>query len=138
SRSMGSTLGSALFGSVLILRFVSGLHTALPDSVNAWLDSPSGAGFRDPQTLLNPTASALLREQLAQAFPSAPDTADLVLNAIRDSLASALHVGFLLCACVMLIGLIGSLVWREIPMRRVQQSAVRPPIVSSGAPVPGA
>lgn len=117
-RSMGSTLGSAVFGSLLILRFVTGLHASLPDSVSAWLDSPAGSGFRDPQSVLNPSTSDLLREQVGLAFPTAPETADLVLNAIRDSLGSALHLVFVVCACVMLFGLVGSLVWREIPMRR--------------------
>jgi len=85
-RSMGSTLGSAVFGSLLILRFVTGLHASLPDSVNAWLDSPAGSGFRDPQSVLNPSTSELLRAQVGVTFPTAPETADLVLNAIRDSL----------------------------------------------------
>jgi MFS family permease len=122
-RSVGSTLGSALFGSILILRFVTGLHSALPQAVSDWLDSPSGAGLQDPQTVLNPAATATLRDQLAQAFPDAPGTADLVLAAIRDSLGSALHLVFLLGALVTLAGLIGSIVWREVPMRRVSRSS---------------
>jgi MFS family permease len=117
-RSMGSTLGSALFGSLIVLRFVTGLRSGLPDAVGAWLDSPSGAGLRDPQTMLNPSATLALREQLAVAFPDAPGTADLVLGAIRDSLASALHLVFFIGACVMLVALVSSIVWREIPMRR--------------------
>jgi hypothetical protein len=125
-RSMGSTLGSAVFGSLLILRFVTGLHASLPDSVSTWLDSPAGSGFRDPQSVLNASTSALLREQVGVAFPSAPETADLVLNAIRDNLGSALHLVFVLCACAMLVGLVGSLVWREIPMRRTGSPAETP------------
>ena len=111
-RSIGSTLGSAVFGSVLVLRFVTGLHTGLPDDVSAWLDSPSGSGLRDPQTVLNPDATAALRGQLS------PEAADLVLGAIRNSLGSALHLVFFIGACVMLVGFISSIVWREIPMRR--------------------
>ncbi|MBV9892858.1 MAG: MFS transporter [Chloroflexi bacterium] len=118
-RSVGSTLGSALFGSILILRFVTGLHASLPDQVNAWLDSPDAAGLRDPQSVLNPSATELLRQQVGQAFPSAPETADVVLAAIRNSLGSALHLVFFIGAGVMLFGFVGSLIWREVPMRRV-------------------
>jgi MFS family permease len=40
-RSIGSTLGSALFGSILILHFGSTLRASVPGPVAAWLDSPS-------------------------------------------------------------------------------------------------
>jgi len=124
-RSMGSTLGSAVFGSILILRFVTGLQSEVPAPVAEWLDSPSGAGLRDPQTLLNPEATAALREQLSVAFPNATDLADEVLRAIQASLGSALHLVFLIGAGVMLFGLVGSLVWREIPMRRMSRPTPR-------------
>jgi MFS family permease len=122
-RSMGSTLGSAVFGSLVILRFVTGLHESLPGPVNAWLDSPAAAGLRDPQSVLNPSANEALRDQLGQVFPAAPETADLVLNAIRTSLGSSLHLIFVLCACVMLFGLVCSLVWRDIPLRQSRHAA---------------
>jgi EmrB/QacA subfamily drug resistance transporter len=121
-RSVGSTLGSAMFGSILILRFVTGLHSGLPSEVSNWLDSPQGAGLRDPQSVLNPSATAVLREQIGQAFPLAPETADVVLSAIHDSLGSALHLVFLLGAAVMLCGFVGSVIWREVPMRRITRS----------------
>ena len=38
--------------------------------------------------------------------------------AIRDALAGALHWVFAAGALVSLTGLIGSLVWHEVPMRR--------------------
>jgi EmrB/QacA subfamily drug resistance transporter len=129
-RSVGSTLGSAVFGSLLILRYLSDLHASVPAGVAAWLDSPSGASFRDPQSVLNPDASSTLRIQLAQAFPGAPGTADLVLNAIRDSLGSALHLLFVLGAVLMLAGLGSSIVWREIPMRRVPKPQTQPAALS--------
>jgi EmrB/QacA subfamily drug resistance transporter len=129
-RSIGSTLGSAVFGSILVLRFVGSLHASLPEPVSAWLDSPAGSGVRDPQSVLNQSATEVLRDQIAQAFPLAPETADLVLGAIRDSLASALHLVFFIGACVMLAGLVGSLIWREVPMRRA-----RPTYAGSGVGV---
>src|SRR5262249_12723944 len=117
-RSVGSALGSAVFGRILALPFTTSLHSTLPAPVSEWLDSPAGAGFQDPQSVLNPSTSGTLRDLLVQAFPSAPDVADLVVNAIRDSLGSALHLVFLLGAAVMLTGFFSSIIWREVPMRR--------------------
>jgi hypothetical protein len=122
-RSIGSTLGSALFGSLLILRFVPSVRAELPAALGAWLDGPGGAGVRDPQALLNPAAALALREGVAQAFPGSPETADLVLGAIRSGLAGALHWVFAAGALMMLVGLVGSLVWREVPMRRSARSS---------------
>jgi EmrB/QacA subfamily drug resistance transporter len=134
-RSIGSTLGSAVFGSILILRFLSDLRSGLPDAVGAWLDSPAGAGLRDPQSLLNPSAASTLRAELDQAFPDAPATADLVLTAIRGSLGSALHLVFLISALLMLAGLIGSVLWREVPMRHRRSPAAS--TVSQGTTAAG-
>jgi hypothetical protein len=62
--------------------------------------------------VLNPEAAEALRNQLT------PETADLVLNAIRGSLSDSLHLVFFIGSCVMLVGFVSSIVWREIPMRR--------------------
>lgn len=146
-RSIGSTLGSALFGSILILRFMPSVRAALPAAVGDWLDGPGGAGVRDPQALLNPNAAMALREAIAQAFPTTPTTpttptapnaldaaatADLVLAAIRDGLSGALHWVFALGALVMLVGLVGSIVWREVPMRRPGRAPAAAPVAEHG------
>jgi EmrB/QacA subfamily drug resistance transporter len=138
-RSIGSTLGSAVFGSILVLRFTTGLHAGLPQAVGDWLDSPAGTSVRDPQSALDPQASAALREQLTAAFPAISGVADQVLASIQDSLAAALHEVFFIGAVVMVFGLIGSIVWREIPMRMASRSlpathpgrgSLRPPAAS--------
>jgi hypothetical protein len=122
-RSFGSTLGSAVFGSILILRFAPEVRSALPEGFGAWFDGPGGAAVRDPQALLNPSAAEALRAGLAQAFPDAPGAADLVLGAIRIGLAGALHWVFAAGALVMLGGLIGSLLWTELPIGRERPAA---------------
>ncbi|MBV9543991.1 MAG: MFS transporter [Chloroflexi bacterium] len=116
-RQIGSTLGSALLGTLLILRFLPSVDAALPPDLAAWLDGPAGASIRDPQSLLDPSAAESLRVAVGAAFPQAPDAADTVLAAIRVGLSGALHWVFLAGASVALMGLVGSLVWREIPMR---------------------
>jgi Major Facilitator Superfamily len=118
SRAMGGTLGSALFGSLLIARFVPEVRGLLPPELGGFVDGPGGAGLRDPQSLLNPAAAEALRAAVSSTFPSPPQTAEVVLNAVRGGLAGALHWVFAAAAVVSLFGLLGSVVWREIPMRR--------------------
>jgi EmrB/QacA subfamily drug resistance transporter len=120
SRSIGSTLGAALFGSLLIARFVPEVAAALPPELSAFLASPGGASLRDPQALLNPAAAEAVRSSVLGAFSEAqaPAVADLVLAAIRTGLAGALHWVFAAAAITSLVGLIGSLLWRELPVHR--------------------
>jgi MFS family permease len=130
-RSMGSTLGAALFGSLLIARFVPEVHAALPPDVGFVLAGPSGGILRDPQALLDSAAAEALRASVLSRVAE-PATADLVLEAIRTGLAGALHWVFAAAALVSVVGLVGSLLWRDIPMRRARASrdqeaqAVRP------------
>jgi EmrB/QacA subfamily drug resistance transporter len=116
-RSFGSTIGSALFGSLLILRFLPSVEATLPPELAAWLDGPAGGSIRDPQSLLNPTAAAAMREAVAAAFPANGNAADIVQTAIRQGLAGSLHWVFGAAALVALVGLFGSVIWREVPMR---------------------
>lgn len=95
-RSIGGTLGSALFGSLLILRFVPEVQTALPPGAAVDL-----LAIRDPLAVI-------------ETLPPS----DALLPAIRTGLAGALHWVFGAAAVVAFIGLVGSVVWREIPMRR--------------------
>ena len=82
-----------LFGSILILRFVTGLQRRAPRSAN-WLDTSDGAGLRDPQSVLNPDASRGAARQVGNRISRFAGVSDLVLGAISDSLASALHLVF--------------------------------------------
>jgi hypothetical protein len=115
-RSIGSTLGSALFGSLLILRFLPSVEAGLPGSIGPWLEGPGGASIRDPQSLLNPSAADAVRQSVSSAFPQDPAAADVVLTAIRIGLADSIHWVFAAAALVALCGVIGSLIWREVPM----------------------
>ena len=99
-RSIGATLGAALFGSLLIARFVPEVQLALTPDLAPLVDIST---LRDPQSLLDPSA--------------APVFSDVALGAIRIGLAGALHWVFSASAVVALFGLAGSVVWRELPMR---------------------
>src|SRR5581483_5100345 len=57
ARSIGSTLGAAVFGSLLANRFGPALHEALPPNVSAAIPADQLAQFQNPQVLLNPALS---------------------------------------------------------------------------------
>jgi EmrB/QacA subfamily drug resistance transporter len=117
SRSMGSTLGAALFASLLIARFVPEVQAALPVGL---LQEGSGLAtvVRDPQALLDPAAADALRASVVAAFPTAPERSELVLDSIRAGLAAALQWVFAAAALISLGGLVGSLLWRDVSMHR--------------------
>jgi hypothetical protein len=114
---MGSTLGAALFASLLIARFVPEVQAALPVGL---LQEGSGLAtvVRDPQALLDPAAADALRASVVAAFPTAPERSELVLDSIRAGLAAALQWVFAAAALISLGGLVGSLLWRDVSMHR--------------------
>src|SRR6202158_5764369 len=91
SRSIGSTLGVAVFGTILTNRFAPAVLAALPSEVKAALPADRLAQFLNPQALLNPQAAELMRQQLLALGPSGAQLYDLVLTAIKLALVSALH-----------------------------------------------
>jgi EmrB/QacA subfamily drug resistance transporter len=115
ARSMGSTLGTAAFGSILTLRFLPETQAALPPSVASRLEGTTL--IQDPQALLSPDAALAMRAAIAQALPDAPQAVDLVIEAIRAGLAGSLHWVFLTAAGVLATALIASVFVREVPLR---------------------
>ncbi len=117
ARTMGNTLGTAVFGTLLTLRFLPEMEQELPAPVTARLAVAGLESIRDPQALLNPGAAVALRESIGRAFPDSPENVDLIFGAIRGGLAGALHWVFLAAALVLLAALVASLFMREIPLR---------------------
>jgi EmrB/QacA subfamily drug resistance transporter len=117
SRSIGGTLGAAIFGSLLINRFQPALQQAMPPQLTT-LPPERMAQLENPMALLNPQSAAVIRDGLAQLGPQGTQLYDSLLGAIRVALASSLHDVFLLGAFVAALGVINTLFVREIPLRR--------------------
>ncbi len=117
ARSMGNTLGTAVFGSVLTLRFLPEMQASVPTELAARLDAAGLESIRDPQALLNPAAATTLRVNLGQTFPDMPGAVDVVFLAIRTGLAGSLHWVFVGAALVLVSALVASLFMHEIPLR---------------------
>ncbi|HEY3058506.1 MAG TPA: MDR family MFS transporter [Chloroflexota bacterium] len=137
ARSMGATLGTALFGTLLINRFQPGLQHALPPEL-AVMPADQLAQFQNPQALLNPAAAEAIRQGLAQLGPQGLSLYDGLLGAIRVALASSLHDVFLAGACVAALGVVNVLFIHEVPLRqsyRPRQEVVAPEAATEAAAV---
>ncbi|MCC6178224.1 MAG: MFS transporter [Chloroflexi bacterium] len=118
ARSIGSTLGAALFGSLLINRFGSALNESLPASAASVIPAEQLDRIHNPQVLLNPQISASLRDGLTAAGPQAAQAYDTLIEAIRTALALSLHETFLSGSIIVALGLATVLFLREIPLRK--------------------
>jgi EmrB/QacA subfamily drug resistance transporter len=118
SRSIGSTLGVAVFGTLLTNRFAPAVLAALPPEVKAVLPADRLAQFLNPQALLNPQAADLMRQQLLGLGPQGAQIYDVLLTAIKVALVSALHDVFLLGAVLSACGIVTVLFLKELPLRK--------------------
>jgi hypothetical protein len=116
SRSVGLTIGTAIFGSILTLRFAPEVRSALPDALAAILPGPVLALTQDPQAILDPESARALRVLVEHSLPSNPLVADVVFNALRVGLAGSLHWVFLTAAGVFGAGLLVALFMRAVPL----------------------
>jgi MFS family permease len=94
SRTIGSMFGAAIFGSLLTRRLTTELTQRLGEA----------AQHVSPGALLSGTTRVT-------SMP--PET----VEAVRDSLASALHTAFLGGLPLMVLGLIAALMLKELPLR---------------------
>jgi MFS family permease len=118
-RSMGGSIGSAVFGAVMTNRFVAAFHTALPADVAQKVPPQMLSQFENPQMLMNPAASAQLHSG-ALADLVAP-----LLAAVKTALASSVHTTFVVATAVVALGVVATLFLQDVPLRK--SNRVPPP-----------
>jgi len=118
SRSMGSTIGVALFGSILTNQFTPAFHAALSAEVVSAVPHEVLARFDNPQVLLSPEVSVALRDQVIAMGSDGGRLFDALSAAIRAGLVVALHDVFMLGAVLGVLGVITVLFLKEIPLRK--------------------
>jgi EmrB/QacA subfamily drug resistance transporter len=134
SRSIGNTVGTAIFGSILTLRFVPEMQAAIPPDIAAVLPGSVLAMAQNPQALLDPAAADTLRAAIVEALPNSPGAADAVFEALRGGLAGSLHWVFLAAGCIFGSGFLASLFLKELPIhgRRTSARAPSPDLARGG------
>lgn len=125
SRSIGGTVGSAMFGGLLAARFGPALREAMPPAMIAGLSPGQVAQIENPQALLNPEAASVLQAGFAQLGPQGQQVYETFMAASRIALASTLREVFLAGAVIVGLGAVVVACLREVPLR-------------GGRPTPGA
>lgn len=116
-RSIGGTLGVAVFGSFLTNRYTANLAHALPAAVTARVPKSRLHAFDNPQLLLQPGAESALRHAFARFGPQGQQLYAMVITAIKTALAGALHDVFLVGLVVTALAFVAVLFLPEIPLR---------------------
>jgi EmrB/QacA subfamily drug resistance transporter len=109
-RSIGSTVGVAAFGSIMLTRYHSDFVRTMPAHV--------------PQAAMpyfsNPLLLVQVRPQLEAAFSRAPGGSALLqtlFDNVRASLANGLHLIFICSAVIMVLAVLLHLLLRSEPLR---------------------
>ena len=114
-RSIGSTVGLAVFGTILNNQFAASMKANLPAPLAKYNGS---AALDNPQVLLSPSASTKIHDMFAKAGAPGEALFQGFMHAVRLSLSTAISDLFLISAVVGLAGLVVVLFLREDPLRR--------------------
>ena len=122
-RSIGGSLGAAVFGAVLSTRFSSALGERLSSGVTAGVPPDMLSTLTDPQALMNPKVAA----QMSAAGPGMAERMAPVLQAVKGALSASLHDVFLFGAVIAAAGIVFALLIVDIPLRQSNRSHASTP-----------
>ena len=132
-RTIGGTLGLAVFGSVLTTRFASGISSALPSEVLDAVPAEELAGITEnPQLLVNTEAMAGLRESLGGAGPESASVVDAMVNGLREALAGSIGDVFIVMLGVTIAAFVATVFVKEIRLKERGAPAQQAPVGQSG------
>ena len=109
-RSIGSTVGVAIFGTVLLTNYHRDFNKALP----------AGIGADVLEVFQNPLRLTQMRPQLAAMFGRYPNGADLLhqlMGNVRAALVHGINLIFVSSAAIMAVAVVLNLLLRSIPLR---------------------
>ena len=122
-RSIGSTVGLAVFGTILNSRFASSLAATLPEQLKGLTADPATASqINNPQVLLSPGAKTQLLQLFAQFGDAGQKLFDSFMGVVRHSLESAIGEVFFLAFLISVVGVVVVLFLKEEPLRRSYSS----------------
>ncbi len=117
-RSIGSTVGLAVFGTILSNQFAAQMKHNLPAPLARYNGS---ATLNNPQVLLSPQAQDHIQKLFATYGAQGQALYHSFMGAVRLSLSSAISDLFLLSVVVGVAGLAVVLFLREDPLRRTYE-----------------
>lgn len=118
-RSVGSSVGLAVLGSVMNNRFGAEFTRQLPEAVKAAVPPDQLASLAyNPQVLVSPEAQAQLQAMLGKAGPQGAVLYAQVLQALRQALGSTLAHIFLIGLFIAIVAFVINLFVKEVPLRK--------------------
>lgn len=116
-RSIGGTIGAALFGTVMTNRFHAAFNAGLSPEVRQVIPPDQLAQLGNPQVLLSDQTTASLRQLFDSVGASGADLFNQFMLTVRDSLSTAIGDLFLVGTVAMALAVVSVLFLREIPLR---------------------
>ncbi len=118
-RSIGGTVGLAVFGSVMNNRFASEFIAGLPSAVKAIMPPERLLALaHNPQALVSADAQVQLRNLFDSLGVQGTAVFEQVLSALRQALCSGLSEVFLIGFGVLLIAFIVNFFLKEVPLSK--------------------
>ncbi len=117
-RSIGGTIGVAVFGTFLTSRMQREIKGLIPDQVPGMAGAGNLAEIADPQALINPDALAAIKAQTPEFMLP---LLDKILDDVRSALVVALHDVFLAGFVAITAAFALALYLKEQPLRRSQR-----------------
>jgi EmrB/QacA subfamily drug resistance transporter len=111
-RSIGSTIGVAVMGTIMTNAFQTGFENNLPETLKRLVPPDVLTQLQNPQIL------ATIQHRLAAFGPQGAVLFQQLVHAMRESLSTAITNVFFLGFIIMLLGLFSALFLREIPLRK--------------------
>lgn len=112
-RSIGGSLGTAVFGAVMASRFTTGLEHRLTPELTSGLPPALLSALGNPQAMMNPQVTA----QVQAADPAVLARLQPLVQAVKGALSASLHEVFLVAMLVSVLGLICTLLLVDVPLR---------------------
>ncbi len=108
-RSVGSTVGTAVIGSIITKGYVEGLRANAPAEAPGRLVS----ALENPQALVSEEAREALT-RAASAFPGGEQLAEQAILTAREALAASIHDGFVFILVAVLCSIGAALMMKNI------------------------
>jgi EmrB/QacA subfamily drug resistance transporter len=119
ARSIGGTLGLAVFGAVMNNRFRFHFLHHLPPAVNDLISPDKVAALaKNPQVLISPRAQMKMKAFFSGFGNQGVVWYDQTLQTLRQSLSFAISQVFTIALGLILIGFLANFFIKEIPLRK--------------------
>ncbi len=117
-RSIGGTIGLAIFGSFMVSRYTDGLKEAFTgEAARAYDAGLLTSVAENPQALIDSGALVELEMTLTNSIEGGGDLVGEVLNGLQASLAEAISNVFLFVFVILVVALIATTQLKVIPLR---------------------